>query len=63
MTRSTRKIRASAGGLGVPGRLARGLAGVMVAGLVACYDDTKLFGTDQPTTISNPGEYKELRAT
>jgi hypothetical protein len=26
------------------------------------YDDTKLFNTDQPPKISNPGEYKELRA-
>jgi hypothetical protein len=26
------------------------------------YDDTKLFGTDAPPKISNPGEYTELRA-
>lgn len=26
------------------------------------YDDSRLFGTDQPAKISNPGEYAELRA-
>jgi hypothetical protein len=26
------------------------------------YDDSKLFNTNQPSAIANPGEYVELRA-
>ncbi len=27
------------------------------------YDDTRLFGTDEPAVIKDPGEYSELRAS
>jgi hypothetical protein len=43
--------------------LLRGLGGTDPVSCYGKYDDTTLFGTDDPAIIKNPGEYPDLRAS